>query len=171
MKLTRTAAAIVAAGSLLATGPIALAATTSSSTPQGGKITLYVQNGKVLITGAVGDYGTIVNTDATGKVNPAGPYNVAHLKHGTITFNSTAVNKKYATLKPQINSTNCSYSYTVSGPVPVTAGTGEYAGISGSVHLTATSAGVKPRTSGGACTGHPTDRFSVIVGSGSVHFK
>ena len=180
MKFPRTIAAFAAAGGLLSTGPLALAATTSASKPKGGAIKLYIQNlvksrGKVLITGAVGDYGTINNANAAGQFDPEGVYSVAHLKHGTITFDSTGLDKGFATLKPQVNSTTCSVSYVVNGPAKVTAGTGEYAGASGSVRLSVTYGGILPKTSSGACDvsgkGHASGKFETIVGSGTVHFK
>jgi hypothetical protein len=117
---------------------VALAAAGSSSAPAGGPIRLFVQpgksqgSGKILITGAVGDYGVTHKTTSSGGKMLA----TATLTKGTITFDLTAITAKVNKASPSLDEATCSASIMESGRVPVVSGTGLYAGIHGTVTLT-----------------------------------
>jgi hypothetical protein len=136
----RSRVAIALATAVTATGvgaSVALGAG-SSSAPAGGPIHVFVQpsqgqgNGKILITGAIGDYG------ATHKASSSGgkTYATATLKKGAITFDLTAINTKVNHTTPTLDKATCSAWLSESAPVPVVSGTGLYAGIHGTVRLT-----------------------------------
>jgi hypothetical protein len=133
----------------LGAGSAALAA---SSTPQGGKIRVFVTTAasnkeKIVVTGAIGDYGTTVSQDANGKVDPNGTFEKVTLKHGSFIINDTALTKKLDSEKPtSVNISNCSIVFVGSGPTTIGNGTGAYAGITGTLRLTYTFAGIAPKT-------------------------
>ena len=135
MTYIKPIAALVAVGSLLATGPLALAAG-AAATPEGGAITIYIHNtsetkGKITITGAIGDYGTSLSEDKSGKADPNGNYEKIDLKKGSFLVDGTKLNKALQHVKPQINASTCSVVFTGTGPVTIGSGTGAYEGISG----------------------------------------
>jgi hypothetical protein len=47
-----------------------------------------------VFVGAIGEYGTAVNVDKNGKVNPNGNFVKVKLKKGTFEIDSTALNKE-----------------------------------------------------------------------------
>jgi hypothetical protein len=159
----------------LGAGPAALAA----AAPQGGKIRVFVTNtsatkGKILVTGAIGDYGTTISQDANGKTDPNGNFEKVTLKQGGFIVDGTALNKKLNTAKPTINKTNCSVAFGGTGPTTIEDGTGAYAGISGNVAITVTFAGIAPKTAKGCNFGNNAPEFGAyqsITGTGSVSFK
>lgn len=122
---------------LIAGASVALGAG-SSSTPAGGQIHMIVQpaqaqgSGKILITGAIGDYGATHKAKNTGGKT----YATATLKKGTITFDLGAITAKVNHANPAVDKATCSASIVETAPVPVVSGTGLYAGIHGSVRLT-----------------------------------
>jgi hypothetical protein len=129
-----------AAGTLacvVAGASVALGAS-SSKTPAGGPIQIFVQpgqgqgKGKILITGAVGDYGTTSPTASSGGKK----FGTATLKKGTIKIDLTAISAKVDKANPTINKATCSASLTETAPAPVVSGTGLYAGIQGSIQIT-----------------------------------
>jgi hypothetical protein len=137
MGLGRTAVAVAGLlGCLIVGGSVALAAG-ASGTPAGGRIQLFVQpgqhqgNGKVLLTGAVGDYGSSHSVMSGGKT-----LGTATLKKGTITLDLTAVNKASNNAKPTVDAATCSASATASASAPIVGGTGLYSGIHGTVKIT-----------------------------------
>ncbi len=182
MKAVRTAAAIAAAGGLLATGSLAFAAQShphAAATQRGGTIRIFVTHftntkARITIIGAIGDYGTIVTTNKAGKVTANGTYQHARLKHGTLTIDTTAFDKKLNSSRPQVNQSNCSVSFDGTGPSTITGGTGQYAGAHGSVRITATFAGIATRKANGQCNlsnNAPTlGGYDAITGKGSVSF-
>lgn len=109
----------------------------SSGTPAGGRIHLFVQpgktqgNGKVLFTGAVGDYGSSHSVSTHGK-----KFGTATLTKGTIKIDLTAVNKKANNASPTVDAATCSGSVSVSAAAPIVSGTGLYGGIHGTVKVT-----------------------------------
>ena len=117
-------------------GSVALGAG-SSATPAGGPIQLFVQpaqtqgNGKVLFTGAVGDYGSSHSVTTDGK-----KIATETLTKGTIKLDLTAVAKEASSGNPVVDEATCSGSLTVSAPAPIIGGTGLYAGVQGSVTIT-----------------------------------
>jgi hypothetical protein len=175
MRVGKLAMAVGVTACLLGAGPAALAA----STPRGGKIRVFVTNPsatkpKILITGAIGDYGTTVSQDANGKVDPNGDFVKVTLKHGGFLVDATALNKKFNSEKPTVNKTSCSFVSTVTGPTTYEDGTGAYTGITGKVAISVTFAGIAPKTAKGCnlATNAPTfGLYESITGTGSVSFK
>lgn len=175
MRVGKLAVAVGVSTCLLGAGATALAA----STPKGGKIRVFVTNtsatkGKILITGAIGDYGTTVSQDANGKADPNGDFEKVTLKHGGFVVDGTALNKKLNSIKPTINKTNCSVAFIGTAPTTVGAGTGAYAGITGKVAITVTFAGIAPKTAKGCnlADNAPTyGGYQSITGIGSISFK
>ena len=109
MRVGKLAAVVGVTACALGVGSVALAA----STPQGGKIRVFVTNtsatkGKILITGAIGDYGTTISEDANGKTDPNGNFEKVTLKQGGFLVNATGLNNKLNHAKPTINRANCS---------------------------------------------------------------
>jgi hypothetical protein len=137
MRLGKTAVGVAGLlACLIAGASIALAAG-SAATPAGGRIQLFVQpaqrqgNGKVLFTGAVGDYGSSHSVTTAGK-----KVATATLTKGTIKLDLTAVAKKANNANPTIDAATCSGAISVSAAAPIVSGTGLYAGIHGTVKIT-----------------------------------
>jgi hypothetical protein len=176
MRVGKLAAVVGVTACALGAGSVALAA---SSTPQGGNIRVFVTStsgpkSKILITGAIGDYGTGVSQDANGKVDGNGGFEKVTLKQGSFIVNATALNKKLNSAKPTINRTNCSLAFTGTGSATVGNGTGAYAGITGKITLTVTFAGIAPKTAKGCnFNANPPAgaSYQSITGTGSVSFK
>lgn len=175
MRVGKLALAVGVTACLLGAGPAALAA----STPKGGKIRVFLSNisatrAKILVTGAIGDYGTTVTQDANGKVDPNGAFQKVTLKHGGFIVDATALNKKLNTIKPTVNPTSCSIVFTGTAPTIVKDGTGAYTGITGKVAITITFAGIAPKTAKGCNLANNAPTFGgyqSITGTGSVSFK
>ena len=121
----------------LAAGASVALGASSSATPKGGAIHIFVMpgngqgNGKIIITGAIGDYGSSSPVSTGAK-----KYGKATLTKGTITFDLTAITKKVESANPTVNLATCSASITKSATAPIVDGTGVYAGIHGSVKIT-----------------------------------
>jgi len=179
MRLGKTAAGVAG---LLACGIVGASAALgagSSQTPAGGRIQLFVQpaqkqgNGKVLITGAVGDYGTSHSVITHGK-----KIATATLKKGTIKLDITAVGKKANSSPPTVDAATCSASATVSAPAPIVGGTGLYAGIHGTVTITESFGFIgstyKSGPKQGQCnmsnSGTTLAQMVIVYGSGKVNF-
>jgi hypothetical protein len=127
--------------------------------------------GKVVVTGAIGDYGTSTNTEKNGKINSDGDYVKITLKHGSFVVDTTAIEARYAHLKPQLDSATCSAIFAISAvPVTVSKGTGAYAGISGKGTLSYVFAGLAPRYGTGAKKGlcNLSNNTQPIAGYSSV---
>jgi hypothetical protein len=107
--------------------------------------------GKVLFTGAIGDYGTSVSVNAQGKAKKKGEYKLLKLTKGSILVNGSALDLTAAT--PTVNSSNCSFTVSATAAIPIVKGTGAYAGITGSVTFTASFGAILPKKkSGSGCT-------------------
>jgi hypothetical protein len=173
MRLVKVAALVGVTGCALGAGSVALAA----SGQTGGKIRVFVTNtsptkGRILITGAIGDYGTTLSENANGKPNPNGNFEKVTLRHGGFIVNGTALNKVLNGGHPVVNKANCSVSFTGTGPTTVGNGTGAYAGISGKIAITVTFAGVGQKTAKGCqLNGKIGGAYQSITGSGTVSFK
>ena len=181
----RLVAAVGAAVVLSGFVPGSLAGAASTST--GGPVKVWVKPstattsvkhpGKIIFTGAIGDYGTTTNANATGKPTKKGTYKFLTLKKGTILATGATLNEavKTAFTKPTLNMTNCSVSASATGAVHFVKGTGAYVGISGSVTITLSYAGVLPKTKSGSCTEKtatkPLAFYSSVMGSGTVSFS
>jgi hypothetical protein len=151
----------------------------SSQTPAGGRIQLFVQpaqkqgNGKVLFTGAVGDYGKSHSVTTHGK-----KIATATLTKGTIKLNLTAVAKKANNATPTVDAATCSGSVTVSAAAPIVSGTGLYAGIHGTVKITESFGFIgstyKTGPKKGQCnmtnSGATLAQMAAVYGSGKVSF-
>lgn len=174
------------AGALLATSSTVALLTTAgvaAAAPTGGPIALLATigngpAGKILVAGAIGDWGTALTIDKNGKADPNGNYVKVTLRKGTFEIDSTALNKKTANPRPQVASDiTCSVSARGSAPVTLFNGTGLYTGITGTVSATLTFTGVGSRYASGAkkgqCehTGNPLAMLGTVIGNGTVQFK
>jgi hypothetical protein len=161
-------------------GALLLAATTAfGATPSGGTIKVWASptnsvKGKIVITGAIGDYGTTVNTNKNGKPNPNGSYVKIKLHQGGFMVNSVALNKKLNNLNPHFNGSTCSAAATGTGSVTLFDGTGAYKGISGKVRITVSFAFIASRLPNGKCnasnSAKPLAQYQSIQGVGHVSF-
>jgi hypothetical protein len=175
-------------GKLMAAGAATVAlmgvgATALAASPSGGPIQVFVTNtsptkAKIVITGAIGDYGTSLTVDKNGKVDANGAYQKVTLKQGGFWLNATALNKKLGAASSVVNKTTCSVLFSGSAPTTPYDGTGAYAGIAGTVKVTVTFAGIAPRFTSGAHKGQcnlgqnvePVAQYQSITGTGTVHF-
>ena len=130
-------------------------------------------NGTVIITGAIGDYGTTTKADRNGQVDPNGQYSLLQLKNGTVLSDPSALDAKIQAGTPnaKIDPVSCSLQGSVSAPNPIISGTGAYAGITGTVDTTFTIAELAARTPSGACdtNADPIDVYATIYSTGVVH--
>src|SRR5665213_686498 len=100
MRAVKVALAAAILASMLVVASVALAA---GAVPKPGKVNVYVTPrpdnsgaGTIVITGAIGDYGTIQSIDKNGKKDPNGSLQKVTLKHGTFVVDATALDKKLA---------------------------------------------------------------------------
>jgi hypothetical protein len=131
LSLALVAAAILA-------GTSALEA--SGRTPSGAKVELFSNpttsgaGGSMLIAGAIGDHGTYAQVDRNGTPDPNGSYVKIILRNGTIEVRFTAATIRHKTAFMA----TCSGVFSERTPSVVLGGTGQYAGISGTLEFTAT---------------------------------
>jgi hypothetical protein len=172
-------------GGLLIGGASAGAAG-GSSMPAGGAVRVILQpsaNGgkeKILITGAIGDYGTSLDIDKDGKPDPSGHYSKVTLTRGTFEVNSTALGAALNKASPVVNDqATCSAEISATGPVTVFDGTGLYKGISGTVNATETFGFIGSRYTSGTKKGQCNEsnnaptvaELGTVVGTGTVAFS
>lgn len=168
--MTRIWKAATACSVLLVGLTLGSAAASAQSSSSSGNIQVWVTpspngngGGKILITGAIGDYG--VTKKAKGS-------NTAVLRKGTIVVNLKQFNAATNNVNPTINQSNCSTSFTASALVPIVNGTGAYTGITGSFTLTAQYAFILPKTKSGSCNtsnnANPVSQYGSVIGSGTV---
>jgi hypothetical protein len=170
------------AGALLACSTLALLATagagagTTTAAPTSGPIALQATvgngpSGKIVVAGAIGDWGTALTIDKNGKPDQNGNYVKVTLRKGTFEIDSTALNSKTANPRPQIASnTTCSVSASGSAPVTLFNGTGLYKGIAGTANVTLTFTGIGHHHQDGAKKGQ-CDHGPALAMLGTVHFK
>ncbi len=182
--MRRLVPACVAMVSLLALGSTAIEAASAASAPAGGRIQIWTTpaNGptsKIVVTGAIGDFGTATTIDKNGRPDNNGQYVRIALKQGGFEVNLVALNKKTQSAPPLMrNETTCSVVFGGSGPVALSNGTGRYAGISGNLRITETFAGVGGRYTSGTKKGQcnmnnnaaPLAFWGSITGTGAVKF-
>ena len=164
---------LVVLAALMAIGSGALAAGTS-----GGSVRMFGvpkgAGGAFMFTGAIGDYGSTQRTNADGSANPKGDFVRFALKHGTFVADATGFFNALNHAKFAFNGKSCSVAGGASGPATLSAGTGQYAGISGTLRVSATFAEVGPRLKSGKCNpsqnAKPLSLFDVVTGSGHVSF-
>ena len=168
-------------GSLL----LGSSAAARAAAPAGGAVSVFVTpsltgaGGTIVLTGAIGDYGTTLTIDKNGKTDANGNYVRLTLKKGTFEVNSSTLNAAANAAQPKVNTTTCSGDLTVSDPVTVFNGTGLYAGISGTVKITEMFAFIGPKYASGAKMGQcnmgmnaqPIAQWASITGSGAVRFS
>lgn len=172
---------LVVAGSLAAL--ITASSAAAASTPAGGAVRVWVTPGsgavdKIVITGAIGDYGKATSINKDGKVDENGDYVKVVLGKGSFEVNAVTLNKKTGSAPPTFNAGTCSYSFEGSGPVTLFNGSGVYAGVSGTLKITEAFAGVGPLYKRGAKKGQcnmsnsaqPVAQYSSITGTGAVKF-
>jgi len=169
-------AAIVATGVMVSAAPAAA--------PTGGTIALFATVGnnptsKIVVAGAIGDWGTAATIDKNGRRDEHGNYVKVTLRKGSFEINSTALNKATASPRPQVASDQtCSISTSGSAPVTLFNGTGLYKGISGRLKLTLSFAGVGRRYQSGPHKGQclhsdtqpPLAMLGSVTGHGTIHF-
>ena len=168
--------AIVAAGMMVSAAPAA--------SPTGGPIAVFATvgngpSGKIIVAGAIGDWGTTVTIDKNGRPDEHGSYVRVTLRKGSFEIDSTALNKATASPRPQVASDKtCSISTSGSAPVSLFNGTGVYKGISGTLKVTLSFAGVGRRYPSGPDKGRclhsdtapPLAMLGSVTGRGTVHF-
>ena len=173
MRVGKVAAVVGVTACALGAGSAAVAA----ATPQGGKISVFLTEtsatkSKIVVTGAIGDYGTAVSEDANGKVDANGNFEKVTLTQGGFLVNATELSKKLQHAKPTENKTNCSFVFSGTGPTTISDGTGAYAGITGKIAITLTFAGITPKTAKGCNfnSNKTSGNYQSVTGTGSVSF-
>jgi hypothetical protein len=156
----------------------------TAAAPAGGKIALFATVGtnpvgKIVVAGAIGDWGTVRSVDANGKADPNGNLVDVHLQKGSFEIDATALNKKLANPRPQIASdVTCSVFASGRDTVTLLNGSGLYKGISGNVKVTMTFTGVGHRYQSGSMKGQcahdsngpPLAMLGSVIGHGTVSF-
>jgi hypothetical protein len=177
MKVRATLFGAVAVLALCLTTAGALAA------QKGGKVAFFVSPGKgatakILLAGAIGDYGTTTEVDQNGKVDANnGNYQKVVLQHGGFWLDARGLAKALAKAKPVVNTSNCSVVFAGSGPGTIFDGTGAYKGLGGVLKINVVFAGVAPRFKSGPHKGqcnlnaNPAGAFNAIDGTGKVTFS
>jgi hypothetical protein len=167
------------AGSALLGGGAAVFASTASGTAAGGPIRVFVDVDvhsptiqPIVVTGAVGDFGTAFRINLAGKIDVNGNYVRMLLTKGKFRLNTQALNAKIRTTVPVLNPVTCSSSDSVTAVVRVLDGTGLYAGIGGTVKMTETEGSVYARLASGACVLNrlPISHAAALTGLGTVTF-
>ena len=166
-------AALIAAVVCAAVGGGAVAgAEDGAPSPVGGPIKFFVTTfsngtGDIIVTGAIGDYGTSAARAEDLAVT---------LRHGGFELNVSALVAEAGKSEPSLNPVTCSGVSSASAPAPILDGTGQYQGIAGTVKVTETIAFILPRYASGPhkndCNNNtrPIDDYSSITGSGTVKF-
>jgi hypothetical protein len=179
MRLGKTTVGVAGLLACLIVGASVALGAGSSATPARGRIQLFVQpaqsqgNGKVLFTGAVGDFGSSHSVTSDGK-----KFTTATLVKGTIKLDLTAVSGKADNANPTFDAATCSGSVSVSAPAPILSGTGLYAGIHGTVKITESFGFIGSTYKSGPKKGQcnmsnnaPTvAQMATVYGSGTVSF-
>ncbi len=180
MRVAMAVLGCLMAGSVL----VAVSAASGAGMPAGGPVSIFVTpspdgiHGPIVITGAIGDHGQTTSIDKNGKTDANGNFVRITLKKGTFEVNSTALNAKTNHAQPTVNKTTCTFEFTGTGPVTLFNGTGLYKGISGTLRITITFAGVGPVYGTGAHKGECNfsnnaplvAQYGSIMGKGAVKF-
>lgn len=146
----------------------------SGDAPAGGAIAVLATLGngptdRIVLAGAIGDWGKAVSTDRNGKPDENGNYVKVTLQKGGFEIDSTALNKKTADPRPVVASeSTCSVSASGTAPVTFFNGSGLYKGISGTATVTLTFTGVSSRYRSGAKKGQCRHTESAATMLGSV---
>ena len=151
--------------------------------PEGGAVQLFSTptgsgGGTIVLTGAVGDSGTVASADSSGMPNPKGQYKLFTLSKGTILINTKKLNGDLNNPNrppTTFNMKTCSGTFVVTDPVPVVKGTAAYVGINGMLSVTVTFALVFPLQHGTCNLSNsgpgPVAQYGSVAGHGSVSFE
>jgi hypothetical protein len=176
-RLTTTVTFAVVLATVVATGVFDLTASATASS-KARKITIdaFVNdkgNGSSLVTGAIGDHGTVRPVTKAGKPNQDGDYERVKLQNGSFTLNESAVLNR---LVPSSGGdSTCTGHVSARGQAPIVKGTGAYAHMTGTLTNSITIAYQLPRYKSGASAGQcdvrtnkPLAYFATVTGTGSV---
>lgn len=174
----------IAGIALLSGGVLGGAGSTASGATTSGTVKVFVtpndtttpkHPGTVLLTGAIGDHGTVTSTNAAGKPTRSGTYRLLKLEHGSIVVDVASFLQQVqgAFASPAaLDTATCSLAVSASGRITIVSGSKSYTGITGSLTMTGVFAGIAPRAKGGGCTTKtstpPVATYSTITGSGTV---
>ncbi len=171
MKATRTLGGSLVLFAVLTGGTPALAATSSPAGPN-GQIALFVAStgdgrGRVVVTGAIGDFGTTAAVGHEMKVA---------LQRGSFELDVTQLIAREDHSQPTLDKATCSGLSSITAPALAGSGTGSYQGIVGTLSITQTIAFVLPSYDARAHFGcdnnaAPLDDYLSITASGQVHFR
>lgn len=180
MKAVKATLGIAILGSvILASSPaFGSSAPSTPSTPTGGFVSVYLSGsqsspGNILITGAIGDYGKV------RRIKGQTDFSLVKLHKGAFEINTSKLLAATRSATPTRNTATCSYSRSETAPVTVLDGSGLYAGISGTLDLTAYSAETGPLYTSGShkrqCNTSnnavPNALFVTAIGTGTVSFS
>ena len=146
----------------------------SASTRAGGSLKFWATPttsgaDSLVITGAIGDYGTSLNIDQNGKTNAKGSYAQITLHKGTFRIDQTALGTAADKASFPIDKATCSSEGSITASAPVSSGTGLYKSISGKVRITLTLVWIVSRASSGKCDGTKVLFHSeYLTGTGTV---
>jgi hypothetical protein len=147
--------------------------------PAEGKIKIFVASpdtvkSRVVVVGAIGDYGTAISQDKNGKPDINGVFEKFMLKQGGFTVDATVLNKTVGKIKPKVNPATCSVEFAGSGPGTVINGSGLYAGISGTLKISFDLVWITPRKNGKCVLNEnpkPVASYDTVSASGTVSFS
>lgn len=174
MKAIRVAAGVAALVAASAASAVAMPAHAAS----GGKVSIFVSGSnsshqKVLLAGAIGDWGTGISVDANGKPDPNGSFEKLKLHKGSLLVDATKFNAAGEKPRPVLQSqASCSGAFAWSGPATIVSGTGAYKGATGRFKMSGIFAGVSRRTNGRcdfAGNTQPLAFYLSITGSGRIN--
>jgi hypothetical protein len=150
------AAVALGLGTTAATGHQTSGTAAATAKPANGHIAIYftpqTHQSLILVTGVIGDYGTGVPVNAKGQHDPAGQFERIKLRHGSFIIDNRKLNAASMATNPVRNLQTCSLVIDAHAPAALSAGTGMYAGISGTVTLSSSFAAIFPHKSGSTGT-------------------
>jgi hypothetical protein len=161
-------------------------ATFGAGSTTGGTVHVFISpsltgngGGTIVLTGAIGDYGTAIKANPSGQPARKGPDSLAKLHHGTILLDRAPLTRaiQAGTEHARPDLASCSLHGSTNATLPILSGTGRYAGISGSLRVKFTFAEVAARytkgTKNGKCNlaAGPVAQWASVVGTGNVTFK
>ena len=164
-----TPAAVLGVALLAASAGLATAAVK----PAGGVVHVYEADpslaspvGNIVLTGSITDHGK----DREG-VAGGGTINRLVLSKGSFEVNTVKLDDSPP---PPVNGFSCSFAGSLTGPTSIVKGSGTraYKGISGTIRITVTEAGILPRLKSGKCNESPSAvplaGVALVRGSGKV---
>jgi hypothetical protein len=173
-------------GAAIVAGAMLAGTTAAGAAPAGGEVKAFVtlgtngKNGHILLAGAIGDHGTSLTVNKSGQADANGNFVKVTLTRGGFWLNISQLNQATNNAQPSTDSAStCSFAGTGTGPVTVYNGSGLYSGVSGTLSVTVTFAGIGPRYTSGSKKGQcnmsnnatPVAQFSVATATGDVSFS